>query len=224
MDTLDRIEKGSLAKDVMQKLIAYINQGMFPAGSKLPSNDELARMFGVGRSSVREALKELQTLGIVTLKHGEGTYVCNFSSIEEGPMKFVAEVRRMIEVHSAEEAVKKATQEDLNTLKEWYHLMEKHFDDDPLFIYYDRQFHYKIAEISRNPMITSILKSIEILFAQLQYSVILLEGQKARALDEHRQILEAFMLRDRDQTIGGIHLHHDHILEGWIKVYKNKRI
>ena len=156
-----RIEKGSLAQEVMQQIMNYINAGRFPSGSKLPSSDELAQMFGVGRSSVREALKELQTLGIVTLKHGDGTYVCNFSSQKElGPMSYICEVRRMIEVYCADTGVERASEEDLRELGEWLHFMEKHFNDDKLFIYYDRRFHFKISEITRNPVIMSILKSM----------------------------------------------------------------
>jgi DNA-binding FadR family transcriptional regulator len=217
---LVRIEKGSLAQEVMQKMISGINLGHYPSGSKLPPNDELAKMFGVGRSSIREALKELQTLGIVSLKHGEGTYVCSFSSESQGPMNYVAEFRRMIEVYSIQEGIEKATQEDLQQLQELYDAMKTHIEDDSLFIYYDRQFHYKVAELTRNPMIMSVLKSIEILFAQLQHAVVHLQGQKARALREHKAMLDGFLKRDKEKTLVAANGHFNHILEGWAEVTK----
>jgi len=222
---LVRIEKGSLAQEVMQQIMNYINAGRFPSGSKLPSSDELAQMFGVGRSSVREALKELQTLGIVTLKHGDGTYVCNFSSQKElGPMSYICEVRRMIEVYCADTGVEKASEEDLRELGEWLHFMEKHFDDDKLFIYYDRKFHFKITEITRNPVIMSILKSLEVLFDQLQHLLTQLDGQKARAMREHKEIYEAYKTRDKQKVLEAINRHHDGIMEGWVKVCRNRKI
>ncbi|WP_134703834.1 FadR/GntR family transcriptional regulator [Ammoniphilus sp. YIM 78166] len=214
-----KIQKGTLAQEVMQSIFSYIHQGHFPPGSKLPPNEELAKQFGVGRSSVREALKELQTLGVVTLKHGEGTYVCSPSS-EQSPMEYVAEVRRMIEIYSVSVGIEKANEEDLQELADLYKQMKQHFDDDSRFIYYDRLFHYKLAEITRNPMITSILKSIEILFAQLQSSLIDLEGQKERALNEHKKILDAFLMRDGEKTLQAVYEHHDHILAGWKRLSK----
>lgn len=208
-----KIEKGSLAQEVMKKIVSHINRGIFPSGSKLPPNEELAKMFGTGRSSIREALKELQTLGIVNLKHGEGTYICTFPSDSLGPMTYVAEVRRMIETYSVQEGIKYASPEDMQQLQELYEAMEIHFDDISLFIYYDRQFHYKIAEFTKNPVMISILKSLEILFVQLQSELITSEGQNGRALKEHKAILDAILQRDLDKSLREVNKHYDNLIK-----------
>lgn len=204
----------------MQKIFMNINKRTFLSNSKLPNNDELAVMFGVGRSSVREALKELQTLGIVTLKHGEGTYVCSFPSIENGPMRYLAETRRMIEVYAAERALAEATDAQLQALQEPFNLMETHYEDDVAYIYYDRKFHYQIAELTKNPMITSILSSIEVLFASMQSTIIGLKGQKRKAHNEHKAILDGLLQRDRTKTLQAINHHYDRMLDGWIEELK----
>ncbi len=70
-----KIARTNIADEVSNWLLEEIRSGRFQSGEKLPSVEELAAQLNVGRSSVREALRQLQALGWVTLQHGKGTFV-----------------------------------------------------------------------------------------------------------------------------------------------------
>jgi GntR family transcriptional repressor for pyruvate dehydrogenase complex len=76
------IERRPLYEQVAENLRKYIIQQNLQPGDKLPSEDELAEMFGVGRSSVREAVKSLSVLGVVEIRRREGTVVKNVDPIQ----------------------------------------------------------------------------------------------------------------------------------------------
>ena len=74
-----KIERKRLADQIIEKLAAMIAVGDFKPGEKLPSEPELMKSFGVGRSSVREAIGALSLVGLITVRHGDGTYVTETS-------------------------------------------------------------------------------------------------------------------------------------------------
>lgn len=215
-----KIVKSSLAHEIIQKIISGINKGEYKPGDKLPSTEELAKKYGVGRSSIREALLELQALGVILLKHGEGTYVSSLFRPNQGPLKNVAEIRRMIETYCIMEIAPNVDSNIVALLHECIEQMEKNFNDSQTYMYFDRQFHFKITEATSNPMITSILKSVEILFKEIQSSVIDYPGQKSKALEEHKSILNALKLKDPDLAVRAVNIHHDSILDLWLTNFK----
>ena len=214
------IKKQSLVHEVMQQLISNINKGIYSPGDKLPSTEDLAKIYGVGRSSIREALLELQGLGVVSLRHGEGTYICSYSDPNQGPLKNVAEVRRMIEIYCVMSTASNFHQKNLQKLKECVDQMEQNLCDSNTFMYYDRCFHFIITEAKDNPLITSFLKSVEILFKQIQISVVDFPGQKERALQEHKLIYKALQMQNTELAIQSVNTHHDNILNLWLMAFK----
>src|SRR5690554_618178 len=69
------IEKSSLADDLAERLVRLIRKGVYQPGDRLPAIMEMARSFGVGHPTLREALKKLEMMGVVEIKHGSGVYV-----------------------------------------------------------------------------------------------------------------------------------------------------
>ena len=74
------VKLGRVSRQVVQQFQAQVRSGKLHPGDKLPPERELAVQFGVGRNSIREALRELDLLGIVESRHGEGTFVANPSA------------------------------------------------------------------------------------------------------------------------------------------------
>src|ERR1041385_8206245 len=75
---LKPVEKQRVAEEIAEQLRSLILNGQYPPGSKLPPERELSKRLRVNRASLREALKKLEHLGLVRIRHGDGTRVQNF--------------------------------------------------------------------------------------------------------------------------------------------------
>ena len=137
-------------------------------GDRLPSERELSRTFGVGRSAVRDALKPLTLLGIIDVRQGDGTYLRATQSEllpkavewglllgQPGALDLV-EARRHIEVALATLAAQRRDEQDLKDLRKLLLRMEQAEDDDD-FIEADMEFHLRIADLARNSVLAGIL-------------------------------------------------------------------
>lgn len=73
-----QVEKQRITDEVVDQLRSLILAGHYPPGSRLPAERDLARSLGVNRSSLREALKKLENMGLLTIRQGDGTRITNF--------------------------------------------------------------------------------------------------------------------------------------------------
>lgn len=86
MDQLEKVGKKLLGSQIEDSLMEYILNEPVAIGEKLPNEFELAEKFGVGRSTIREAVKSLVSKGVLEVRRGSGTYVVSTSSLEEDPL------------------------------------------------------------------------------------------------------------------------------------------
>ena len=86
MYSFDRKNKKPLGAQIEDELMKYILQEPVEPGQKIPNEFELAERFGVGRSTIREAVKGLVTKGILEVRRGSGTFVVSHHSLEEDPL------------------------------------------------------------------------------------------------------------------------------------------
>jgi len=78
---LSRIQRNTVVSQVMEKIRGLISSGRFKAGDRLPTEEELAKQLGIGRSSIREAIKVFNYLGVLDSQTAKGTFVCDRSNI-----------------------------------------------------------------------------------------------------------------------------------------------
>jgi GntR family transcriptional repressor for pyruvate dehydrogenase complex len=78
---LDKIKRKTVVAQVMDKIRYLISSGQFKTGDKMPTETQMAEMFGIGRSSIREAIKVFNYLGVLDTQTAKGTFVCDRSSI-----------------------------------------------------------------------------------------------------------------------------------------------
>ena len=86
MYRLDKLEKKLLGSQVEEELMKYILNSPVKIGEKIPNEFELAEKFGVGRSTIREAVKGLVSKGVLEVRRGSGTYVVSTISVEDDPL------------------------------------------------------------------------------------------------------------------------------------------
>ena len=168
----DLIKRQGLADEVAASLRRQITEGKYHHGERLPSEPELMASFGVGRSTIREAVRMLAHSGILRVQQGLGTFVELQEGISEplkqrlkrsGPTE-LNEVRQLLELKIAEKAAMQRTQKDIRKMKT---LLEKRLKvalsgDKQACIEADIAFHISIAEASKNEVLADLYKTFAI--------------------------------------------------------------
>jgi GntR family transcriptional repressor for pyruvate dehydrogenase complex len=173
LEPIDRREP--ISNEVAQSLLAYLLSGRFRPGQRIPSERKLSSELGVGRSVVREALKSLTLLGIVTVRQGDGTYLQSRSSnllpsvIEWGLLLGAKETRDLIEARLEIEpilarlAAERRDAEAIGDLRALLDELEAGIQDRAAFVDADVRFHLRIAEAADNRVLLEFLSSLQTL-------------------------------------------------------------
>ena len=158
----EKMDKKLLGEQIEDELMNYILQEPVAIGKRIPNEFELAERFGVGRSTIREAVKGLVSKGILEVRRGSGTYVIRTSPFDEDPLGLsklqdkyklaleLFEVRLMLEPEIALQAAKNADEEDLKQLKQLCDETEQLYLSGKNHIPKDIEFHTCIAKCSKN--------------------------------------------------------------------------
>ena len=165
------IVRKSLADEVASKLQEQISLGKYKINEKLPIEPELMKAFGVGRSTIREAIKSLVNSGLLSVQQGVGTFVVQTTGnepmdkrLKRANVQDLDEVRQLLEMKIAEKAAINRSEKDIITMKG--HLAaRKHAAQAGLLeecIDADIQFHVAIAEAAKNEILTDLYRSVSL--------------------------------------------------------------
>lgn len=166
------IKKKSLADEVASKIQARISLGKYRINEKLPIEPELMKSFGVGRSTIREAIKILANSGLLRVQQGIGTFVelpigskePMEQRLKRANVQDLDEVRQLLEMKIAEKAAINRTDSDIMAIRE--HLANRKKATSAGLIEAcidaDVQFHIAIAEASKNEILADLYKSTSI--------------------------------------------------------------
>lgn len=170
MKTFRTIKKKSLSEEVADKIRRLIENGKLKKGEKLPVEPELSEMFGVGRSSIREATKLLASRGYLSIEQGRGTFVKDTlpepeswrQVLQHSDIKDLRETRDLFDNAFAQLAARRCTEADLSEIKRWLDERGKTAKENNLqgCIEADVQFHLAIAKATHNHILIEIYKSI----------------------------------------------------------------
>ena len=158
MSEFSHLKNKLLAEQVEDQIYHYILDTPIEPGAKLPNEFELGERFGVGRSTIREAVKLLSSKGIVEVRRGSGTYVVTTTKGLSDPLGLrsvkdknalaldLVNVRLLLEPGIAEMAAQHATDEDIERLRRLCERVESKIHDGERYIEDDIAFHTCIAE------------------------------------------------------------------------------
>ena len=160
-------------ESVADQIVLLIRNHTFTEGSHLPTEADLAAMFQVGRSSVREAIKSLQMSGILTSTAGRGTFVSDNAMIaishaglgelilDETALSELIEIRCILEPAAAALAACRRTDEDIQKMQDAIKRMETSEDKEQL-LNYGYQFHLALISAGKNRVMTQLHDSISL--------------------------------------------------------------
>lgn len=204
------VEKSSLADDLAERIAEMIRGGLYEPGDRLPAITEMARSFGVGHPSVREALKQLEVVGIVEIKHGSGVYVRKgndillvgnpvFGSLPSKKLLLdLIEARIPFEKTSAALAAEHATPEQLARMTELMVEAGENLDNDAVLNETNMAFHREIAAASHNVVLAQLQEVLTNLFQREQRLILNIYGSRDKDHDEHEDILNAIRAGDAE--------------------------
>ncbi|MCD7444872.1 FCD domain-containing protein [Streptomyces lincolnensis] len=161
---LGPVRPSPLVEQAAERLREHITEGHWPVGTKLPGETTLAKELGVGRSTVREALRALAGAGLVQPRQGAGVFVLATDPVEDWPTRLrraavtdVYEVRMGIEVQAARLAARRRTPEDVTAME---HALQGRraasTRDDATFIDADIALHAAVVAAAHNPVLTDL--------------------------------------------------------------------
>jgi DNA-binding FadR family transcriptional regulator len=163
------IDRKSLSEVVADRLGEQIRSGEYRLDQKLPIESELMKQFGVGRSSIREAIRTLENSGIVRVQQGIGTFVASKNAMSEPLAKRlqtagtadINEVRDLLEMKIVEKAALNRTAKDIDKIRGFLEKRNKAADQNNLedWLDLDMNFHMAIADASKNIILTELYKS-----------------------------------------------------------------
>lgn len=211
---LDPISNESVVNEIFKRITDSIINGEIKPGEKLPTEVELMQKLGVGRNSIREAVKMLTAMGVLEVKRGNGTYVATkvtpaifnplvFSMILEPKTAYdLYELRMMFENMVLLLDIEKATQEDLDEIEGLLlyarELAEKGNTSIDEFVKLDMDFHIALIKSTHNPLVERIGKTIIELFPKYIKNSISQRNGVHRSINNHFEILQ--LIRDRDKS------------------------
>ncbi|MGB7599188.1 MAG: FadR/GntR family transcriptional regulator [Candidatus Sulfotelmatobacter sp.] len=200
------IPRNKVYRQVAKRLERRIAEELKP-GDLLPPERELVRMLGVSRSSVRDAIRTLELMGLLEPRQGIGTVVCNPMPTTPDPLaaallekrKKIADlldVRRMIEPALAARAAVQASREAIVGMEDILSLQEAKIRVGDLGIEEDSRFHYAIALASDNAAVLKIVDVLMDLLRETRERSLQVEGRQEKSLAGHHRILSALKLGD----------------------------
>jgi GntR family transcriptional repressor for pyruvate dehydrogenase complex len=185
-----------------------IDKGRFKSGDQLPVERELAEVFRVSRSSVREAIRSLESQGLLESRQGNGTYISKhpveslvnpLASVifsEKDGQRELFEMRRLIEPQLAYLAAERATEDEILLMEKTLVLQEQAIADGGSGTEIDRNFHYQLAGAARNRYLLRIVDNSMNLLVESRDNFLQVEGRAEKSVQRHRQMLEAIKARD----------------------------
>ena len=195
---------------IFEELQQRIRRGDWLPGERMPSIAQFAREFRVGAGSVREALRSLQSIGLVKIEHGSGVYVVgtrpstelssHFQNVGDGLVLALAETRRILEPELASLAAERATDEELIEIESLVRQMETASQQGRDFADLDVQFHRQIAHAARNPILYQTMEGVSDLFLESRRAILLDPDALLRALRYHALIADALRERNAPQA------------------------
>lgn len=210
------VQRANAVEDVIQSFQQALFNGNLKPGEKLPSEVELCQQFGVGRGTVREAMKMLSAMGVVEIRRGDGTYVCQSISpkvinpllfavlMESSDVDDLYEFRRMIDVGYSQIAAAKATDEDFAHMAALIDELQAYRasgeQDEEKLMQLDLSFHCAVLEATKSPLVIKIGQMVMEMFRETVKQAISTPGGVGWTIEQHQRLLAALQSRDPQQV------------------------
>jgi len=197
-------------EQVVEQLLERIHGGEFAPNQRLPTERELGELFGVSRGVIREAIKVLNSMGVVESRQGSGTYVSDnlapsvsralvlSAKPEESSLLSLMELRQSIEVLAARLAAERRTDDEVDLMKAAAQATLAAADEDNVHDFEDAdvRFHRLVVEAARNPFLVTVHAAVRDIQRDVSSRVVMMAGSIPTVADQHMRIATAIAEHD----------------------------
>jgi len=217
------IRKNTAPEMVVEQLLRKIKSGEIAAGSKLPSQRDMALSFGIGRSSIREALNALAVMGHLDVQQGRGTFVAKTppgsdpslqklkAALKAGSLLDIIDLREILECKAAELAAERIEARQLSQLKQILREMDENSNDYSRFFKADIEFHALLSESTANQIFSEMVRFLleKVIDHHDQFQTRLLSPEyRAHSIRTLKQVIASL---EREDGRGAAEWMRDHL-------------
>ncbi|MEK3917395.1 FadR/GntR family transcriptional regulator [Paenibacillus sp. FSL H7-0331] len=207
--SLTSIDKQNIVDEVYAQIKNNIVNGTWKPGDKIPSEHELCQMFKVSRVSVRSAIQKMRAIGIITTRHGQGSFISQsiqdrilndltpIMNITEREFMDMMEFRETIEFKCIDLAVQRADEDDIRRIEQALEKMVAGQSDYKKYTAADIEFHVAIAKASKNEILYQVVKNTHA-YSEFLEELNRVFGVSEESVEGHIQQLEALKRRDSE--------------------------
>lgn len=215
------IERQKVYELIADQLLRRIGERLLRPGDPLPTERELTQAFGAGRSSVREALRMLESKGVIE-DVGSGTFVVSgyanplntsmqlLLELDQATMRDVYELRLIVETEAAGLAAERHNESHIQVMDAAIEDMSIALaggDDANRYIDADLRFHVAIADATRNGVLLHTMGALREVIRRALISIFRIPGSPQRSLEQHRAIRDAIASRNAGLAREEMRLH-----------------
>lgn len=201
------IERRKVYEQLAERLLARIAERRLRPGDALPTERELTRLYRVGRSSVREALRMLESRGLIKAVENGSFVVADYDNplhdslnllltLNETSLRELFEVRRILEVEAAALAASRRTDADLAAMRRAVEEMVAGLAAQERYIAADLEFHLTVVRSTRNKVALHMMHAIRGALQEALASIYHIPGSPQQSIAQHREILGAIASRN----------------------------
>lgn len=210
---VEPIKKINVAEQAIEKIYELVIEKNLKVGDSLPTERELVKILKISRSSLREAIRVLEMIGVISVTQGRGMVIesTKISNSIIKPLAFsiilnkntfleLFEARKLIEVECAGLAAERITESELKKFKEICNLLKKHQHNREKSIKYEIKLHEEITEIAKNNVLGDILSSIKKLLRESRDTTVPSQGVTLKTIKCHEKLIQAFEINDASKA------------------------
>jgi GntR family transcriptional regulator, transcriptional repressor for pyruvate dehydrogenase complex len=216
---LTELRRSPLVEQAIERLREQITTGAWPVGTRLPSEATLAAELGVGRSTIREAIRALASTGMVESRQGAGTFV-RAAAAAEGSLETrlrraalldVYEVRHALELQAARLAATRRDADDLARLQSTLDRRQAALAvaKDATFVEADLGFHQAVVDAAHNPILTELFASFTSALREAMFDIFADRELQLDATPAHLDLAAAIRAGDPEAASAATSAHLD---------------
>jgi GntR family transcriptional repressor for pyruvate dehydrogenase complex len=217
MGRLRPVTRPRLYEQVVQQILAWIDDNGLDVGDRLPPERELAQRLGVSRATVSQALVAMEVVGVVAVRHGDGAVIVDSSGTSKvvdalhrhaERLPDVIEAREALESKLAALAAVRRTEEDLARIDSAIEVMEADIEAGGRGLKGDELFHAAVTSAGHSSLLERLMREISDLIRETRIESLSQPGRPRESLEGHRLIAQAIHAAD---TAGAADAMREHI-------------
>jgi GntR family transcriptional repressor for pyruvate dehydrogenase complex len=217
------IKKTRIHEEVVSQIHELIKEGRFRAGDQLPSERELAETFKVSRTSVREALRALETQGLIISRTGMGNFIANLpieslvaplaKLLTDGKdaLADIFELRKLIEPQIAALAAERASAKDIERMKGLLEKQREQVERGGTGVEADSELHFAIGQATQNHAIERLVSGLLEVLSHSREESLQTAGRRQASIDSHRAIVAAIERHDHARAREAMRFHIEQV-------------